>query len=130
MKEITQLVVYVLLFSTSVFAKTEPKKDNDVKKEKAVVHVYRPARIVGFGWNFNLKVNGQKTIKVKNGKQLTLEFEPGKTQFQMKNKCIEMNLEPGIHYYLRASLIKNLLLGKPEVVEVTEEYAQCELINF
>lgn len=121
------LIICVMFISTSVFAESEPKPE--MAQEKAVVHIYRPARIVGFGWNFKLEMKGEKSGKVKNGKHLTLKLEPGKTEFKMKKNFIQMNLEPGKHYYLRASLTRNMFLGKPEIVEVTERQAKMELNN-
>lgn len=129
MKKVTHLLICSLLVSTSVLAETNSGQNVDGNESKVVVHVYRPNRVIGFGWNFNFKANGEKASKVKNGEHLTLEFEPGQTEFQIKNSSVEINLEPGKQYYLRASLIRNMFLGKPEIVEVTAPYARNELAN-
>lgn len=127
MKKLCMLIICIMFISTIVCAETEPKPE--MVLENAIVHIYRPARIVGFGWNFKLEMKGEKSGKVKNGKHLTLKLEPGKTEFRMKKNFIQMNLEPGKQYYLRASLTRNMFLGKPEIVEVTEQQALKELGN-
>ena len=96
-------------------------------KAKAVVHIYRPNRAVGFGWVFKLKANGEDVGKIRNGRHFTIELEPGQAQFVMNKNNVQLNLEAGKEYYLRASLVRNLLLGRPELVEVTEAYAQSEI---
>lgn len=126
MKKISVLIVFTVFASISVFAE---KKTPEMIQEKAVVHIYRPSRVVGFGWVFKLKMKGKESAKLKNGKHLTLKLEPGKTEFRIKNNIIDMNLEPGKHYYLRASLVRNMFLGKPEIVEVTEQQAKKEIAN-
>jgi len=125
MKRLCMFIICIVLTSTSVFAETEPKPEKN--QESAIVHIYRPARIVGFGWNFKLEVKDEKSTRVKNGKHLMLKFAPGKTAFKMKGQSIEIKLEPGKHYYLRASLTRNMFLGKPELVEVTERQATKEI---
>jgi len=125
MKRLSVLIICMMFLSISVFAETNPKCKE--VEENAIVHIYRPSRLVGFGWNFKLNMNGEKLAMVKNGKHLVLEVEPGQTAFKMKSNFIELNLEPGKHYYFRASLTRNMFLGKPEIVEVTEEQAQKEL---
>lgn len=127
MKKISMLIIFTIFVSASVFAEKKPTPE--LIQENAVVHIYRPARVIGFGWVFNLKVERKKVAKVKNGKHLTLELNSGKKEFKMKNSFLEMNLEPGKHYYLRASLIRNMFLGKPEIVEVTDKQAKKEIAN-
>lgn len=126
MKKLNALIIFTIFVSFSAFAE---KKTPDSTQEKAVVHIYRPSRIVGFGWVFKLKMKDNQSAKVKNGKHLTLKFEPGETEFRIKNNLINMNLEPGKHYYLRASLVRNMFLGKPEIVEVTKQQARKEIAN-
>ncbi len=120
-------MICTIFISTLALAEKKPKPE--IEKNNAVVHIYRPTRVVGFGWVFKLKMKDKESTKVKNGKHLTLEFEPGRTEFRMKNNFIEMNLEPSKHYYLRASLARNMFLGKPEIVEVTEQQAKKEIDN-
>lgn len=127
MKKLSMLMICAIFTSISVFA--EKKQKPKMIQKNAVVHIYRPARVVGFGWVFKLKIDGGKVAKVKNGKEMTLELGSGKTEFKMMNSSLEVNLEPGKHYYLRASLIRNMFLGKPELVEVTDNQAQKEMAN-
>lgn len=127
MKKLSSLIVFAIFFSTSVLADNKPNAG--IIEENAVVHIYRPARVVGFGWVFKLKVDGKKVAKIKNGEYLTLELDAGKKEFEMNNSSLEVNLEPGKNYYLRASLIRNMLLGKPEIVEVTDQQAIKEIAN-
>ncbi len=130
MKKVIKLCICVCFISTSVFAGTYPDPEPEVPSEKSVIHVYRPSRIVGFGWNFKLMADGRKVGKVKNGDHLILELDAGQVQLQMNKNNIDLNLEPGKHYYLRASLVRNIFLGKPEIVEVTETQAKGELEDF
>ena len=127
MKRLIGLTSCIVLMSASVFANTVPGKD--AKSEKAIVHIYRPARLVGAGWVFKLITNNSKSAKIKNGGNLTIEVEPGRTQFRVKKSLVEIELEAGKHYYLRASLARNMILGKPEIVEITEQQAKREMAN-
>ncbi len=98
-----------------------------VEKKVARVHVYRPKKIIGFGWVFNLKGNGKTIAKVKNGGYEVLELSPGKIRFSIKQKTVDINLEAGKTYYLRASLINGIPIGKPHLEEVSETYVEEEL---
>lgn len=93
----------------------------------ATVHVYRPQNIIGFAWVFNLKVNGEKYGKIKNGRHLILSFTPGKTVFSVKKKEVELNLEAGKTYYLRSFIEAGYIIGSLDLVEVTESFARQEL---
>lgn len=100
---------------------------NPPKTETAVVHVYRPSKLAGSCWVFNLRANGEKIARVKNGKHLTLNFNPGTTTFSIKNCTVELNLEAGKSYYLRTYLIRDGFVGNVELIEVTESFAKTEL---
>ena len=126
MKRLIGLTSCIVLMSVSLFAETGPE---ETKSENAIVHVYRPARLVGFGWVFKIKTNNAKSAKIKNGSTLTIPMEPGMTQFKLKKSLVEIKLEAGKHYYLRASLTRNMLLGKPELIEVTDNQAQKEMAD-
>lgn len=127
MRRLCMLSICIIFISTSGYAEIEIKPEP--RSESVFLHIYRPTRIVGFGWNFKLKAKGKKLTKIKNGEYLTLKLESGMTEFNMGNSFMEMNLESAKHYYLRASLTRNMLLGKPEIVEVTERQAKKEIAN-
>ncbi|GMN05166.1 hypothetical protein MTsPCn5_05540 [Croceitalea sp. MTPC5] len=121
------LLVLAFLFSSLA---TFPNQKSDPPKESganAIVCVYRPNNFVGFGAVFNLKVNGEKTGKIKNGKKIILTLPVGKTNFEVRGKTIALELQAGKTYYLRSVLVRNMLLGKPDLVVVTEEFAKTEL---
>lgn len=120
-----KLLSVLLLLSLPVFASATPPVENS--NEGALVHVYRPRNFVGFGWIFSLKANGEKVAKVKNGRHIVLQLPAGETQLEMYGDSFKINLESGEEYFLRASLRRNMLLGKPELVEVTESFAKNEL---
>lgn len=122
----TLLLLTFLFLSISTFAnqKTDPPIESEIK---VIVCVYRPNNFVGFGALFNLKVNGEKMGKIKNGKKITLKLVPGKTKFKVRGKTVELELQAGKTYYLRSVLVRNMLLGKPDLVAVTEEFAKTEL---
>lgn len=100
-----------------------------VEKEVAYVHVYRPKKFIGFGWVFYLKGNGKTITKVKNGGYEVLKLKPGKTQFSIKKKKVDINLEAGKTYYLRASIINGIPIGKPHLEEVSKAYVKEEFIK-
>ncbi len=127
MKQFIKLVVLFMLVLAPMLVVSKSKDSDNPKNDKATIHVYRPNKIVGFGWVFNLKANGQKIARIKNGRLILLSLEPGQTEFKMAGKTIKINLEPGKNYYLRASLARNLLLGSPELIEVTKSYAMGEM---
>lgn len=125
MKNFVIVLLALTMLSLPLFATNHPATGDPT--EQAIVRVYRPANIVGFGWIFKLKANGEKVARVKNGRHLMLNLAPGQTEFKMNGKQMSLDLKPGTHYYLRASLVRNLLLGKPELVEVTPTYAVAEM---
>ncbi len=125
MKRLIGLTSWIVFLSVAAFANTDPLDKK--KQEFATVHIYRPVRVVGFGWVFNVKVNDATTTKVKNGNYVTLKLAPGKTRFKLNKSSISTNLEAGKQYYFRTSLVRNLLLGKPEIVEVTKQQASKEM---
>lgn len=127
MKRLSMLMIVTIFASASVFAEKKQKLDNE--QEPAVVHVYRPARVIGFGAVFKLKTKEGIVARVKNGKHLSVKLDSGKTKFKMRNSSIDIDLEPGKHYYLRTSIIRNMFFGKPELVEVTENQAQKEIAD-
>ena len=128
MKNLSKLLIILLLcFLTSSFTLSDSQSIDSYKIEKAIVYVYRPNNFVGFVSVFNLKVNGEKMAKIKNGKNLVLELEPSVTEFKIRNKTLELNLEAGKTYYLRTVIVRNMFLGKPDLTEVTESFAESEL---
>jgi len=100
---------------------------NNDFETKAIIHVYRPSKVAGFGWAFKLKANGNKIAKIKNGKHVVLAVEPGNTNLEMNKNKIKMDLKAGHVYYFRVSITRNLLIGKPELLEVTETFAKTEI---
>jgi len=119
------LLLFVLLsLSITAFAN---QKNNPPKETEAVVYVYRPSKFVGFGDVFTLKVNGEKKGKIKNGKKFILKLPSGKTKFKVRGTKIELDLQAGQTYYLRSVLVRNMLIGKPDLVPVTEQFAKTEL---
>lgn len=72
MKRLSMLMIGAIFICASAFAEKTPK--SEIAPEKATVHIYRPARVVGFGWVFNVKVEGKKVAKIRNGKHMTLEL--------------------------------------------------------
>ncbi|WP_422858932.1 DUF2846 domain-containing protein [Flagellimonas sp. S174] len=96
-------------------------------KETVTVHVYRPKKLIGFAWVFNLKLDGEKCGRIKNGDHLVFELEPGKATFSIKKKKVELNLEKGKTYYLRSFISAGVYIGSLDLVEVTESFALREL---
>lgn len=134
-KVATKLKPAIVKSKTRLKTKQGSENDNSttyfkyVEKEFARVHVYRQKKIIGFGWVFNLKANGKTITKVKNGGYEVLELKPGKTQFSIKQKTVDINLEAGKTYYLRASIINGLPIGKPHLEEVSKAYVKEEFFN-
>lgn len=100
-----------------------------VEEAVAYVHIYRPKKFIGFGWVFNLKGNGKTITNVKNGGYEVLKLKPGKTQFSIKQKTVDINLEAGKTYYLRASIINGIPIGKPNLEEVSKAYVKEEFLK-
>ncbi|UII75847.1 DUF2846 domain-containing protein [Flagellimonas sp. HMM57] len=94
--------------------------------QNARVYVYRPANLVGFAWVFNLKLNGEKYAKIRNGKYFVLSLKPGKTTFGIKKKEVTIDLEAGKTYYLRSFIQQGFYIGKLDLVEVTAPFAEQE----
>ncbi|MDY8136045.1 DUF2846 domain-containing protein [Aquimarina sp. 2201CG5-10] len=122
----TLLLLAFLFSSISMLAnqKIDPPTESEAK---AIVCIYRPSNFVGFGRVFNLKVNGEEIGKIKNGKKVILKLPLGKTIFKVRGKTVELELQAGKTYYLRSVLVRNMFLGKLDLVAVTEEFAKREL---
>lgn len=120
------LLLVALSLSITLFAKSNK---NLPKETEVVVCIYRPSNFVGFGDVYNLKVNGKKKGKIKNGKKLILNLPIGKTKFKVRGTIIELDLQAGKTYYLRSVLVRNMLIGKPDLVAVNQEFAKTELKN-
>ncbi len=95
-------------------------------EENAIVYVYRPAKLIGFGWVFHLKSHGKTILKIPNGSQHVLKLPAGRTRFKIKRKTVEIDLRPGKVYYLKASLINGIPIGRPHLEEVTKETATVD----
>ena len=121
--------VFITILFLSISAYSTNHLNPPIKSEVATVYVYRPNNIVGFGAVYNLKVNGHKMTKIKNGKKSILKLPAGKTRFSVKGNTIEINLQPGKTYYLRSVIVRNMLLGKPDLVAVQEQFAKTELLK-
>nr|WP_297919787.1 DUF2846 domain-containing protein [uncultured Allomuricauda sp.] len=105
----------------------ENPNNRPLNEDEVVVHIYRPKRAVGFAWIFNLKVNGRRYDKIKNGDHLVLHFKPGETTFAIKKKVVTLDLESGKTYYLRTFIAAGVYIGSLDIVEVTESFAKTEL---
>lgn len=120
------LVITFLLGLTPLTGMTKKDPPNDL----ATVHIYRPKKLVGFAWTFNLKVNEERYGKIKNGDHLILQFKPGRTTFGVKKKKVLIDLKPGKTYYLRTFIAAGVYIGSLDIVEVTPAFAQNELQRF
>ncbi len=118
----------IMLFWLPSFSSENIKVDSPSQKNSlALVYIYRPNKIICFGCAYNLKINEKKVTKTKNGVHLILNLKPGKTSFMVEDKTIETNLELGKKYYFLSFIVRNILLRKPDFVEVTESTVKQEL---
>lgn len=125
-KTILKLIACGLLFIPYTILGNWPQDPMD--EDLVTVHIYRPKRAVGFAWGFNLKVDGERYTKIKNGDHLVLQLEPGTTCFSVKKKEVILNLEPGKTYYLRTFISAGVYIGSLDIVEVTASFAKQELL--
>jgi len=124
-----KLLVLVFLFLSIAIYANQKNDPPTVLATNVIICIYRSNNLVGFAYAYNLKINGKKMGKIKNGKKITLKLTSGKTKFQVRGKTIELELQAGKTYYLRSVLVRNMLIGKPDLVVVTEEFAKTELQN-
>ncbi|WP_350284370.1 DUF2846 domain-containing protein [uncultured Croceitalea sp.] len=117
------IVFYVLFIPLVSMGNLKITPSEDV----VTVHIYRPKKLVGFAWVFNLKVNGERYDRIKNGDHLVLQFKPGRTTFGIKKKKLSLNLEAGKTYYIRTFIAAGVYIGSLDLIEVTESFAKTEL---
>ena len=125
MKTLRKYALVLLLFIYPCIL--HPSTFHSEDEETVTVHVYRPKRLVGFAWVFQLKRDGEKCGRIKNGGHLVFKLKPGKVTFSVKKKEVELYLEKGKTYYLRSFIAAGVYIGSLDLIEVTEPFALKEL---
>ncbi len=94
----------------------------------ATIVLYRPARTYGFAWPIHLRDAAGTRYKVRNGSVDTLHVPPGEVSFRIISELrggeLALTPEAGKTYYVRVGLRAGVVLGVPEVIEVTEATAK------
>ena len=121
-----------LLSASSLFGAqgTDPTHD---KEETAKVIIYRPGSWFGMAVRIKVKVSDLETVKIKNRTRTELEIPAGEANFKVKfhrKADFSMDLEPGATYYIRGSILPGWLLGRPQLIEVSEGQGQRDLDRY
>lgn len=79
------------------------------EQTKGVIHFYRERAYVGSLRKMPIYVDEIKIADLVNGRFFTTELDPGKHVFrcQTKVEAIEVQIEPGKEYYLRAEIMQS-----------------------
>ncbi len=119
MKKITLFTFFICL-SFDMFSQS---------KDYAIITVYRDKDIISRNKNANLFINNVLRISIEGGNYDTLHVKQDCFDLHTnRNKGkIHRCFEPNKNYYYKIDYEYVFILGKFNLIEVTEEFAQVEL---
>ena len=89
----------------------------------AVLHLYRPSRVMGFAIGYDVRLNDSVVYRASNGSQSVLRrTRPGTILLSAKTEAREeltLTLEPGREYYVRCTLGAGVVVGRPVLKQVS-----------
>jgi len=96
---------------------------------KATLHFYRERAFVGSARKMPVFIDDVQVAELVNGRQFTITAEPGVHVFRSRTRpeAIELELEPGGEYYLRAEVSQDLSNGYWRIVQVGNAQGKLDL---
>ena len=100
-----------------------------VEETKAVAHFYRERAYVGSLRKMPIYVDEVKIADLVNGRFFITHLDPGKhaLRCQTKDEAIQVQMEPGKEYYLRAELIQTFAKNHWRIVQVEKEQGRADI---
>ena len=88
----------------------------------ALVHLYRPGRVVGFAVGYDVRLNDSVAYRARNASQgVVRHLKPGPVLLTAKTEAREqltLDVQPGREYYVRCTLGMGALVGQPHLEQV------------
>lgn len=96
---------------------------------KATLHFYRERAFVGSARKMPIFMDEVQVADLVNGRQFTMAVDPGKHAFRCRTKpeAIEVAIEPGAEYYLRAELIQGFTKNHWRIVQMSSEQGKLDI---
>ena len=101
-----------------------------VPEGKALVYVYRYGTGKGALKTYVIEVNGYKIASLSNNSYIPYTARHGLTEFSSRaeyTSSVRANIKAGQTYYLRLSVEKGALVGRPKLKFVSEEIGKSEI---
>jgi len=98
---------------------------------KATLCFYRERAFVGSARKMPIYIDEVKVADLVNGRHFTMQTEPGKHVFRCRTReeAIQVDIEPGQDYYLRAELIQGFTKNHWRIVQLTKQQGQQDIIK-
>jgi len=102
--------------------------------DKALVYIYRPSAFQGGAISYDVHVGPQEDDKtivtLKNGGYFPYYSAPGEVEFWAKTEAassLTLDLQPGDVKYIKGTVKMGLMVGRPDLIEVTEKQGKKDL---
>lgn len=105
------------------------KKSDDM----GLVYIYRPKKFYYGSSDFDVNANGFKIDTLKNGGYFHYIAKPGRIQFSARTEItsiVMLDVQPGQTYYIRGSMTKGQLVGRPHLKVIAPKVAVEELKTY
>jgi hypothetical protein len=96
---------------------------------RAVLHFYRERAFTGSLRKMPVYIDGVKVADLVNGRQFSTPVDPGKHVFrcQTKDDAIQVNIESGRQYYLRAELVQSFTKNHWRIVQMSDQQGELDV---
>jgi hypothetical protein len=127
------LTVFIpgILFSLSCTTLGPVFKKETVPEGKAIVYIYRQKKYMDSGLKYYVvEANGLRVAGLYNGGYFPYITKPGLIEFKSRaeyTNSVKTNIKAGQIYYLRLSVEKGTLVGRPVLKFVQSEVGEKEI---
>lgn len=96
---------------------------------KATVHIYRYKQFQGSALAPSVYCDDTALARMENGRYFSAKIEPGKHVFHSNDKQsgVELDIKPGLEYFLRVEIATGFMKGHGRLVLVSTEQGNYEL---
>ena len=126
------LLLFIILLSSNHSLTSFSQTDTVQIEENSKIVLIREDSYVGSAINYTVLANNEEVILIRNNSYHSFECKPGDYTFTIKeDKSTALNIKalPGQTHYIRFGLRTGFWTSRPELMEVTENYAQAILNN-
>jgi hypothetical protein len=110
-------------------ASKQSSTDNAKKESQATVYVYRYKQFVGSALSPSVYCDEVELAKMQNGRFFVAKLPAGKHAFRSNDKQsgVEVELKPGLEYYIRVEIAAGMMKGHGRVTLVAAEQGVYEV---